>query len=275
MPVLAGTGAGLAITGLALWKARQRRWLIFGWLWFVGTLVPVIGLTQAGEQAWADRFSYWPHIGLFVAIVWGLGELVERCNVPTWIVGAIGAFILGSLGVLTWVQVGYWHDTATLWERCVAVTRQNDVAHVHLGYHYLNHDRFELAEEHFAQAVRIHPDSADYRYFFGAVLLARGKLDEAAEQFQQSLQRAPHHADAWFNLGMVRLRQEKAEQASDCFRQALNSHPDSADALTALGMALERQGKPFEAIKAYAAALRLDPRQSEAGRGLIRLKNHK
>jgi tetratricopeptide (TPR) repeat protein len=265
---LAGGLTVLALTGLAVWQARRRRWLIVGWLWFAGTLVPVLGLAQGGEQAWADRFSYWPHVGLFIAAAWGLGELLERWRVGAWVRGAAGTLCLACLAALTWVQVGYWRNSAVLWERALAVTRDNDVAHLHLGYYYLQQDRLYKAHSHFAEAVRIRPDTASYRAFLGGVLLSLGKVGQAAGHLQEAVERAPDHGAAWYNLGMARLLQGRPEQASRCFRQVLQLQGESANVLTALGLALSGEGKQQEARAAFQAALRLDPGQAEAWHGL-------
>jgi hypothetical protein len=156
-PVSALLGAGmlLSLTALALWQAGRRPWLIVGWLWFVGTLVPVIGLAQGGVQAWADRFSYWPHIGLFIAIVWAAGELVGRFRIPAAVVGTTAGLVLGSLGVLTSVQVGYWQDSRTLWEHTLAVTKDNDRAHERAALCYRRLGRLDEAEFHTRMAIRI------------------------------------------------------------------------------------------------------------------------
>jgi tetratricopeptide (TPR) repeat protein len=268
LPVLEGAAVLLAGTLLALWQAGRRRWLLMGWLWFVGTLVPVLGLAQGGAQAWADRFSYWPHIGLFIATAWALAELVDRWRIPVWVSGAAGALLLGCLAAMTWVQVGYWRDTGTLWERALAVTRDNDVAHVHLGYYYLQRGRPDKAELHFAEAVRIQPDYAQYRSFLGAVLLSLGKVKEAAGQLQEAVERDPNHPDAWYNLGMARLRRQEREAAIRCFRKVLELRPESADALTGMGLALWGAGKSQEAVENFRAALDLDPEQAEAWHGL-------
>jgi protein O-mannosyl-transferase len=152
---LAGGGALLSISALCWWQARQRPWLTTGWYWFVGTLLPVIGLAQGGKQAWADRFSYWPHIGLFIVAVWGLGELVERFRIPARVAGVVGALILGCLGALTWSQVGYWRNTLTLWEHTLAVTENNLQAQYHVAIYYRNRGQMEEAEPYLIEAARI------------------------------------------------------------------------------------------------------------------------
>ena len=152
---LAGAACLLGLTLLALWQARRRPWLPVGWLWFVGGLLPVIGLAQGGAQAWADRFSYWPHVGLFVAVSWGLGELAGRVRLPRPARAAVAAAVLGALAALTWVQVGHWRNSATVWEHALAVTEGNDRAHQFLAQAYRHEGRVEEAAEHIEAAVRI------------------------------------------------------------------------------------------------------------------------
>jgi hypothetical protein len=152
---LAGAACLLSLTGLALWQARRRPWLLVGWLWFVGALLPVIGLAQGGAQAWADRFSYWPHVGLFVAVSWGLGELAERVRLPRPARAAATTLLLGALAALTWVQVGYWRNSTTVWEHALAMTEDNDRAHQYLAQAYRHEGCAEEADLHIAEAFRI------------------------------------------------------------------------------------------------------------------------
>jgi protein O-mannosyl-transferase len=134
--VLAGTILLTGISALGWLAARTRPWLLIGWFWFIGTLLPVIGLAQGGAQGWADRFSYWPHIGLFIALVWGGTDILARLRCSSRFRIALATVVLVVLTSLTWFQVGYWRDTQTLWERALAVTGQNDVAHQHLCTEY-------------------------------------------------------------------------------------------------------------------------------------------
>ena len=152
---VAGGTTLLVLTLLAVWQVRRRPWFLVGWLWFVGTLVPVIGLAQGGAQAWADRFSYWPHIGLFAAIVWGFGELADHCRIPALVCGTTGAVVLGSLAALTWIQVGYWKNSQTLWQHALAVTENNDHAHQHLAICYRRQGALREADAHSFEAFRI------------------------------------------------------------------------------------------------------------------------
>src|SRR5262249_14309208 len=237
-------------------RPRRRPGVLVGGLWLVGRLVPVLGRARGGMQAGADRFCYWPPMGLSVAVVWGLAELATRFRIPAPVSATAAALALGCLAVMTWTQVGYWHDRATLWKRALAVTEENHRAHLQLGKHFLEQGRFDEAEAHSAECVRICPDVADYHYSLGAARLMLGKEGEAAECFLEALRRAPTMTDAWYNLGMARLQQGEAEKAVRCFRKALELGPVSDDALAMLGYGLLRQGRRQEAVETFDAALR-------------------
>ena len=152
---LAGAGTLAVVTAVALWQRHSRPWLITGWMWFVLTMAPVIGLTQGGAQAWADRFSYWPHIGLFVAVVWGLGGLVGSSRLSRCVCGGLCVLVLGCLVALTRAQVGYWKDSIAAWEHALAITTKNDFAHQRLSICYRREGRNADAEYHLLEAVRI------------------------------------------------------------------------------------------------------------------------
>jgi tetratricopeptide (TPR) repeat protein len=265
-------GAGVAVliilTGLSAWQARRRPWLFVGWLWFVLTLLPVIGLMQGGMQAWADRFCYWPHIGLFVAAVWALAELTERLHLPARLSGAVAALALGGLAAATWIQVGYWRDTPTLWERVLAVTADHRVAHPNLGVYYLEKGQYDLAEAHLTEGLRFHPDGVDIHNALGMALLMLGREAEAAEHFRRALELVPSMSDAWCHLGLAWTRQGRSSEAIGCYRMALESDPGAADILAMLGQALWADGQRAEAIATLQAALDADPRQAHAWYGL-------
>jgi hypothetical protein len=150
-------GAGLIALGTVFswWQANRWRWLPVGWFWFVGTVLPVIGLAPGGHQGWADRFSYWPHIGLFIVIVWGVMELAKIMRIPSLVTGVAWAVVLGGLMALTWVQVGYWRTSTVLWEHALEVTENNDFAHEHLSICYRRESRIEDADYQLLQASRI------------------------------------------------------------------------------------------------------------------------
>jgi tetratricopeptide (TPR) repeat protein len=263
----AGAATLLAVSLLAAWQAR-RPWLLVGWLWFVGSLVPVLGLVQGGDQAWADRYTYWPHIGLLVAVVWGLAEVADRARVPAAWRAAAATFLVGVLAALTWVQVGYWRNTPTLWERALAVTPENFRAQLGLGDYYQATGRLDLAASHYAEGLRLRSDYTVYRFAFGSVLHQLNREDEAAEQFQEAVRQAPHYFLAWLKLGEVRLQQGETAEAARCFRRALDLQPEAADALAGLGEALWQDNRRPEAVWLFREALRRDPGHSAAWHGL-------
>jgi protein O-mannosyl-transferase len=168
LPVLAGAAVLLAVTLLTRRQATRRPWLLVGWLWFVGALVPVIGLAQGGRQAWADRFSYFPHIGLFLALVWGVAELAGRLRLRAPIRASAGALVLGCLVGLTQDQLGHWRNSVTIWQRVVAVTEDNDYAHEHLARAYFLQGQREEGHFHIRAAVRIQRRRLGKRPFLAA-----------------------------------------------------------------------------------------------------------
>jgi tetratricopeptide (TPR) repeat protein len=251
-----------------VWQARRRPWLLVGWLWFVGSLVPVIGLVQSGDQAWADRYTYWPHIGLLVAIVWGLAEAADRARVPAALRAAVAMLAVGVLMALTWIQVGHWHDTRTLWERALAVTPVNFRAQLGLGDYYRAQDRLDLAVTYYAEGLRLRPDYTVYRYALGGVLHQLNREEEAAVQFEEATRQAPYYFLAWLKLGEVRLRQGQATEAARCYRRALDLQPEAADALAGMGEARWQDGGRAEAVRLFHEALRYDPGHAAAWHGL-------
>jgi hypothetical protein len=249
-PVLVGGVVLLAVTVTSLAGARRWPWLTVGWLWFLGTLVPVIGLVQVGDQARADRYSYVPHIGLFIALVWSAAAVLDRLRVPAALRAAAAGCCLVPLSVLTWVQVDYWQDAGTVWEHALAVTSGNDRAHFNLanyladrGWAERNPALLAGAREHYAAAVALEPGDFRYRYNYGTLLLNRGELDQAREQFERFVELNPAEENAWYNLGLTQLRTGQPARAVQSLRRALTLKPGSADTLKLLREALGRLGR--------------------------------
>ena len=203
---LTGAITVLALTLLCAWQARRRPWLLMGWLWFAGTLAPVMGLALNGDQAWADRFTYWPHIGIFVAIVWQLADIASRWRIPVAVATAAGAIVLGFLTVLTWLQVGYWRNTVTLWDHTLAVTQNNYAAHDHLGNYYAEQHQLDLAVPHFAESARLRPESLSYQFKLGEALHLLGRDKEAAVHLRAVLDLDPDFFPARQMLYQIRLQ---------------------------------------------------------------------
>jgi len=259
--------AGGALLGLSVlvWVQRRRSpWLLVGWLWFVGTMVPVIGLVQVGAQAMADRYTYLPSIGLLVLAVWGAGKLTRR-----WPYQALALWTAGSMAVLFCLvlarqQIGCWRESETLFRQALAVTEDNWFAHINLGIALHQKGQLDPALSHFQEAARLKPNHADVYSNLGVALDDKGQTDEAIRQFEKAIQLRPNHADAHYNLGNALAKQGHADDAIRQFQEALRLKPDKADARNNLGLALARQGQTDAAIHQFQEVLRLNPGHVEA-----------
>jgi tetratricopeptide (TPR) repeat protein len=253
--------AALAIgglTALAVWQRRRRPYLLAGWLWYVGTLVPVIGLVQVGNQAYADRYTYFPSIGLALALVWTVAEAVPAALARPSL--AVAAGLLLVLGGVTWRQSGVWVNDLTLWPHTVEVTGDNAFAYSNVGVACEARDNnFKEAIHYYQQAVRINPAYGTAQYNLARALRAQGQMAEAVKHFRAALLADPRLSDAHNDLGLALNDQGAAAQAEAEFREALRLEPDSATAHRNLGSLLENQGHGEEAVEHYAAAVRVAP----------------
>jgi len=277
--VLAASLLLLAISALAIGLRYAQPWLLVGWLWFVGTLAPVIGLVPAGEQSMADRYSYLPSIGVVLALVWGVHELIRPGRdtlrgfpisartsealkrVP---IGAAFAAVVWICAALTRVQIGHWKDTETLFRHAILVTRNNYLAHYNLGTVLDKQGRLDEALRHFQEALKEKPGYVEACNNLGVVLDEQGRLDEAISQYLQALKLKPNFADAHNNLGAALNKQGRVDQAVDQYQQALRLNPDLAAAHYNLGVALGRQGRLDDAIREFQTALKLQPNSADA-----------
>jgi Flp pilus assembly protein TadD len=225
--------AGGVILGLSVlvWVSRRRApYLLVGWLWFVGMLVPMIGLVQTGGQAMADRHTYLPSLGLLILTVWGAGELTRRWrHQALGLSAAGGAAIVLCLG-LTRQQIGYWRDSEALFRQALAVTENNDVARNGLGIALGKKGQLDEAIRQFQEAIRLKPDHADAYNSLGAALGKKGQMDEATREFQEALRLNPAHAEAHNNLGAALYQKGQTDEAIRQFQEALRLRPEYAGA---------------------------------------------
>jgi tetratricopeptide (TPR) repeat protein len=189
------------LTGLALWQARRKPYLLAGWLWFVIGMVPAIGLRQSGWQSMADRFTYLPSIGLAIAVVWGMAELLDGHK---RLAAALTVSVAAVLAVASWRHLPVWHDSVTVFRQTVAVTGANPAAQHYLASALDDQGRFDEAFAHHAEAVRLKPDYAVARYAYGLALERRGQLEAAIVQFQQALPSFPNDPELRRHLEMSR-----------------------------------------------------------------------
>ncbi len=268
-PVLqASLGALLLIgvTALAIRAGRRHAYFPVGWFWYVGTLIPVIGLVQVGNQSMADRYAYVPLIGLFIVAAWGAPELVARWQPARFALPTAAVCVVLACAALARAQVRYWSDSIALWQHALDVTEDNYVAHTNMGLALTEQGRYGEAGPHFAEALRLRPNDAVAHNNMGAALMRQGKPDEAARRFAAALRIQPGSADTRLDLGeALALIPGRLADAIAQYREALRIDPSMAVAHYVLGNALAQvPGRIPEAMAEYRAALRIRPGYAEA-----------
>jgi len=282
----------IMITIFVVCYCRRYKYLFVGWLWYLGTLVPVIGIVQVGSQAIADRYTYIPLIGLFVIIAFGATELLEERPSGKIVLGVLAGISLSACAVVTSHQLNYWKDSLSLFGHALAVTKDNYLMHTNYAIALNECGRQDEAAAHFAEAVRLMPGLPDTHDDYGNILRKMGKIDQAIEQYKITLKIDPNFMPARYNLGLalavkgdyegaieqyrlysgkavdeIDIRRDMAIQlakegrpddAVSQFQKALIAKPDSTEVLSKLGYALAQSGKPQEAIEYYNKALAID-----------------
>jgi tetratricopeptide (TPR) repeat protein len=263
LPIWETVGAALLLIILtALMFIAGRRWpyLIVGWLWYLGTLVPVMGLVQAGPQAMADRFTYIPLIGLFIVVAYGVPDLLTRWRYRNIVLAASGGLVLTILIITTLSQVRLWQNSITLFNHTLKVTGDNPIIHNNLGVTLMKQGREKEAWAHCTRALEINPNYADALYNQGALLVGQGKDQEAMALFAKTLRIKPSHAEAHHYLGVLLTKQGKIQEAIHHFMEAVRAKADYGEAYRNLGIVLVGQGKEQEAIPYFREALRINPK---------------
>jgi tetratricopeptide (TPR) repeat protein len=255
----------LVVLTVVAWALRKNHtYLLFGWLWFLGTLVPVIGIVQAGSQSMADRFIYVPMIGLLIALSWGAAELFRKLNQQKLAPALATAVVLLACIGMARYQLQFWRDSMTLFHRCIAVTRNNAVAHYNLGYAYALKNDGAKAKQHYTEALTISPKYVDARNNLAGALFAEGRLNDAAVEYKKVLESAPNHPLAHFNLGIVLERQNHLPEALIHYEVVANTQPQNIDAHLKVTETLGRMGKPEQAFERVETMLRLNAKSAEA-----------
>jgi protein O-mannosyl-transferase len=266
--VLLSAGALLAISVLALRTFARHPYFLVGWLWYLGTLVPVIGLIRVGEQSSADRFTYLPHIGIFMAVAWGVPALVaDRPRVRKWLAPLAIAIVVGCV-LATRVQLDHWRNSATLFERALAVTERNHVAETNLAMALLEQDRVDEALEHARAAIGIRPRDPKVHVNLGAALVRKGEADDARAAYDRALAIDPANSMAHFDLALLLSEQGRWEESLQQYGEVLRIDPNYAKAHSGLGWVLARLGRTEEATSSFRAAIAIDPRLAPAWNGL-------
>jgi Flp pilus assembly protein TadD len=254
----------IGITVFCLFQGKIRAYLIVGWLWFLGTLVPVIGLVQVGGQTMADRYFYIPSIGLFIALVFGLADVVKTRKLAPSLSAAIAGVVLLVLATLTNAQIHRWSDSFTLFEHTLAVTPPNPPIENSLGYALRRSGRYDEGAAHFEKALQIKPDDYVSLLNVGVTRFHQGRLSEAIEYSRTAIRLQPDAPKGHNLLGMALAMQNRNEAALDELRRAAELAPKDADIRNDLGTALVRLGRMPEAIDQLHEALRLNPNSAPA-----------
>jgi tetratricopeptide (TPR) repeat protein len=272
VPVWRAVGAALLLTVVTIWivrKAKLSPYLAVGWLWYLGSLVPVIGIVQVGGQAMADRYSYIPLIGFFMAIAWGIQDFLGLSNEATYnranstrpILALLAGIVIAVLAFATRVQVDYWKNSITVFTHALEVTDYNHVAHGNLGQALWKTGRTDDAIAHFRQAVAIQPSEVSHNMLGGALLTKR-LLKEAEAELSIAVSLKPDYATAQFNLGIVLVEQGRPKEAIDHYKLAIAAEPEFDAAHTNLGRALASIGNTDEALIHFKQALAINPEDS-------------
>jgi Tfp pilus assembly protein PilF len=246
--ILAGVSAGVIYT------AKRYRYLAVGWLWYLGTLVPVIGLVQVGDQARADRYTYLPSVGLFIMVAWGAVALAAKLRYRKIALGICAGIVLAIFLICTRLQVRYWQNSFTLFERTLSATENNYIMHHNLGLALQSQTRLDEAISHYRQALQLKPDYVKAHNNLGIALQSQSKYDEAIEHVKKAVQLDPNFALARYNLGSMYYEQGRYELAVTHWTKALELNPDLADALNLLSWILAttkdtKLHNPIEAVK--------------------------
>jgi protein O-mannosyl-transferase len=252
----------LGVTLAAVMTIKRSPFFLVGWLWFLGTLVPVIGLVQVGNQAMADRYTYIPLTGLFIIVVWGGWELLRHKRVTQIASAAVAIALLAVLAAVTLYQLQYWREGFALFTHTLAVTRDNAVANNNLGTLLVARGRDADGLAHYAEAVRLNPKNASYQNNLATALARAGRQEDAIEHYQAAIHDDPQFAKAYSNLGALFLDQHRLDAAITNLNEAVRIDPVSGTPRNNLGNALSAAGRLEDALVQYSEAVRLDPTNS-------------
>jgi len=265
----AGAGLLLLVISIAFIRAGRRYpYLPVGWLWYVGTLVPVIGLVQVGAQAMADRYTYVPLIGLFIMIAWGVPDLLGGWRYGKPALALAATSLLSALIVCSSLQVSHWENSLTLFDHSLRATSKNSQIHNNLGNVLTQKGKLQEAIAHYTEALEISPNYAEAHINLGVVLAEQGRLEEAIKHYSVALQLKPNSSELHNNLGVALFRLGDIPGAISSYFAAVKLKPDYAEAHNNLGNALAQLEKLVEAEVHYSKALKIRADYPEAHNNL-------
>ena len=257
--VLGSLAVVAAITAAALWQARARPWIAVGWLWFLGVFVPMIGIVQTGDQAYADRYAYVPHVGLFLAVIWGLSEWKLAGNN---VVRATGGLLLLVMLWTAHIQASYWKNPVTLWSHTVAVVPDHVSGHQILGRALIGEKRFEEARQHLETAIRMRPNSVEAYRTLAEAQFIQGQTERSLQTLDTALKVAPGSALTYYNRGIVLRALDRPEEAEASYRKGieLGLLPDKqAEAWVSIGLIYTKRSQFEQSIPYFQKAIEAIP----------------
>jgi hypothetical protein len=215
----------LTVCLIVLWQGRRSPFLVTGWFWFLGTLIPVIGLVQVGQQAMADRYAYVPLIGVFIIVSWAAAEFYTRWKPPGAITAIAAGMVLAACAMRTRDQLGCWQNDVTLFRHAIALTPDYVKGHLTLGYYFEHHGRPDEAIVYYRSAIGLDPDNLTAHVNLGAVLESCGRTEEAVKEFREAVRIAPGQPEVHYNLGCELVRSGRRSEAIEQFTEALRLRP--------------------------------------------------
>lgn len=266
--VVGAMGLLLGISAVVLFVHKSYPWLMVGWLWYLGMLIPVIGIVQISYYAHADRYTYLPQIGIYIAITWAAAELAEKWQVRHIVLGNMMSGVIVLLMACAWKQTTYWKNSEMLWRHTLAVTSNNSIAHNNLGTALAKNGHLDEAISEFQKALMINSNNPEIYYNLGIAFAQKGQLDQAALEYQNAVAINPNYMAAYCDLGNALLQKGHADEAVQEFQKALAINPGYALAHYDLGNVLAQKGQINEAIQEFQKAVAINPNYSQAHNNL-------
>jgi protein O-mannosyl-transferase len=269
VPDAAIAGVLILCVSVLVFLLRQRHgFLLMGWLWYCGTLVPVIGLVQSGEQAMADRFTYLPSLGVMIMLIWGAWELVKGWRHGSTILSVAPAVALALCVAATRHQLTFWRNSETLFRHALRVTKDNYLAHLNLGSALDEKGTSAEAIHEYQEALLLKPENATAHYDLGVALVRVGETGKGISEYREAIRLKPDHAQAHYSLGNALIKDGQLDDAITEFQRAVSLNPDLVEAHNNLGFALARKKQFDEAVREFQEVLRLKPDHVNARRNL-------
>ena len=267
VPLWQIAGAGvllLVVTVVVMVAAKRFPYLPVGWLWYLGMLVPVIGLVQVGEQSHADRYTYLPQIGLSLAVVWAVRDFTASWRYRRQVLGTAAGIVIAALMGCAWKQTAYWRNNEFLWMRALACTSGNYIAYTNLGASIMEQGRFTEAIGYYQKALELNPDNVETHNDWGMALMEQGQNVQAIGHFQKAIEINPNCAEAHNNLGILLAKQGRIAEAIEHYQWAIALNPNRAEFYDNLGNLLTKQSRIATAVEQFQKALEVDPDYAKA-----------